>query len=262
MHFVAGNYGQELYGQACGGDRGALYGVFAFLGGMGACLSAVLASCGSYGRRRGAPFAVAAACGALDALAALFATRHEPWLFVGTVVLRKGVFGFGFAAACAGIAAAVTRATALAYERAADAVAPPEADGGRVGNPLRVDDIDGDVVFEQRADRPEPPPARCALVYSANATAALVLVAVLQWVLAARGAGAPAYFCVVAATQAAFASVSLCVVRYILSTCVRSTYKSVLVYTINNFRTPSSPPPRPAAPQRRAGSSPATGRRS
>ena len=160
--------------------------------GFGSCVGAALAP--SAPRRPRLPAAVAAAVGALDASSALLARRRRPSLLIASVVLRHVCFGFGFAAACAGIAAAAAPAA--------------EADGAVV-SPLRDDDDDD----ERPSDAPEPPRARCALIYGANTTLALAVAAALQWVLAARRAGAPAYFVAAAATQAGFAALALCVFR-------------------------------------------------
>ncbi|KAH8060140.1 hypothetical protein JL722_5099 [Aureococcus anophagefferens] len=180
----------ELLAEASGGDRGALYGVLECAAGLGSCVGAALAP--SAPRRPRLPAAVAAAVGALYALGAL-ARHRRPSLLIANVVGRHVCFGFGFAAACAGIAAAAAPAA--------------EADGAVV-SPLRGDDDDD----ERPSDAPEPPRARCALIYGANTTLALAVAAALQWGLAARRAGAPAYFAA-AAIQAGFAALALCVFR-------------------------------------------------
>lgn len=190
VHAVASNYVQELLAEATiHDDRAALYGVLECVAGLGSCVGAALARRAPRGLW--VPAAIAAVVGALDALSALLARRHRPWLFIAAVVGRHACFGFGFAAACAGIATAA---------------APSVETDGAVVSPLQGEDDDD-------GPRPEPPPARCALVYGANTTLALVLAAGLQWVLAARRASAPAYFLATAAIQAAFAALAPCVFR-------------------------------------------------
>ncbi|KAH8057062.1 hypothetical protein JL721_9799 [Aureococcus anophagefferens] len=189
VHAVAANYAQELLADASGGDRGALYGVLECAAGLRSCVGAALAP--SAPRR---PAARRGRRGRRRAGARRSSRHRRPSLLIANVVGRHVCFGFGFAAACAGIAAAAAPAA--------------EADGAVV-SPLRGDDDDD----ERPSDAPEPPRARCALIYGANTTLALAVAAALQWVLAARRAGAPAYFVAAAAIQAGFAALALCVFR-------------------------------------------------